>query len=161
MLDFGLARLPGEERLTRTGPQLGTVGYMAPEQARNAHAVDARADVFGLGATLFYAITGQAPYSDAAGVRGRAAVGPRVRPDVPAGLDAALSRMMAPDPALRYPTAEAVMRALLPYLPAAGTRHAAHAQSTCIPQPVPRSSPTLSGGDGHPIDRRRGTRAAF
>ncbi len=61
LLDFGLARIPGEERLTRTGAQLGTIGYMAPEQARNAHAVDARADVFGLGATLFYALTGRAP----------------------------------------------------------------------------------------------------
>ncbi len=64
LLDFGLARLPGEERLTRTGAQLGTVGYMAPEQSRNAHTVDARADVFGLGATLFYALTGQAPFAD-------------------------------------------------------------------------------------------------
>jgi response regulator RpfG family c-di-GMP phosphodiesterase len=120
LLDFGLARQADADRLTRSGAQLGTVGYMAPEQARNAHQVDARADVFGLGATLYYAVTGQAPYSDAP----QFAAGPpsarALRPDVPAGLDAVLGRMMAHDPAHRYPTAEAAMRALVSYLPAAG-----------------------------------------
>ena len=71
---------------------------MAPEQARNAHAVDARADVFGLGATLFFAITGQAPFTDAAGVRRRTALGARrsVR-TCPPGSTRSLSRMMAAD----------------------------------------------------------------
>ena len=122
LLDFGLARLPGEERLTRTGAQLGTVGYMAPEQSRNAHAADARADIFGLGATLFFAVTGQAPFTDLAVYAASAPSARAIRPDVPAGLDAVLSRMMAIDPGLRYPTAEAVMRALLPYLPQAPGR---------------------------------------
>ncbi len=122
LLDFGLARLPGEERLTRTGAQLGTVGYMAPEQARNAHMADARADVFGLGATLFYSITGQAPFTDLPVYAEAPPAARALRPDVPAGLDAVLSRMMAIDPAHRYPTAEAVMRALLPYLSPATTR---------------------------------------
>jgi response regulator RpfG family c-di-GMP phosphodiesterase len=144
LLDFGLARLPAEERLTRSGAQLGTVGYMAPEQARNAHAVDARADVFGLGATLYFAITGQAPYSDAPVFAASPPSVRAVRPEVPAGLDATISRMMAHDPQLRYPTAEAVMRALLPYLPAAGTRYTAHAASTCIPQPAARGRPTVA-----------------
>jgi response regulator RpfG family c-di-GMP phosphodiesterase len=119
LLDFGLARLPGEERLTRTGAQLGTVGYMAPEQARNAHAVDGRADVFGLGATLFYALTGQAPFADVLAAFGPPPSARALRPDVPAGLDAVLTRMMAADPDQRYPSAEATMRALLPFLPQA------------------------------------------
>src|SRR5262249_29745286 len=118
LLDFGLARLPGEERLTRSGAQLGTVGYMAPEQARNAHTAGARADVFGLGATLFYAITGQVPYTDLPVYANGPPSARAIRPEIPGGLDAVLSRMMAADPAHRYPTAEAVMRALLPYLPA-------------------------------------------
>jgi response regulator RpfG family c-di-GMP phosphodiesterase len=121
LLDFGLARLPGEERLTRTGAQLGTVGYMAPEQARNAHTVDARADVFGLGATLFYAITGQVPFTGLPLYAEHPPSARALRTDVPAGLDAVLSRMMAIDPAHRYPSAEAVMRALLAYLPATST----------------------------------------
>jgi response regulator RpfG family c-di-GMP phosphodiesterase len=117
LLDFGLARLPGEERLTRTGVQLGTIGYMAPEQARNAHAADARADIFGLGATLFYAVTGQVPFTDLPVFASAPPSARAIRPEVPAGLDAVLSRMMAVDPSHRYSTAEAVMRALLPYLP--------------------------------------------
>ena len=150
LLDFGLARLPGDERLTGTGAQLGTVGYMAPEQARNAHAVDARADVFGLGATLFFALTGQAPVPRPAGVRRprRRRAGP-IRPDVPAGLDAVLSRMMAADPADRYPTAEAVMRALLPYLPRVCATASASRASAVAASGV---RPVLHGGP-EPIAR--------
>lgn len=120
LLDFGLARLVGstDERLTYTGAALGTIGFMAPEQTRHAHTADARADVFGLGCTLFYALTGQVPFPDPVA----AATAPRpsaaaLCPEVPVGLDAVLHRMMAADPADRYPTAEAAMRALLPYLP--------------------------------------------
>ncbi|MBM3978943.1 MAG: response regulator [Planctomycetes bacterium] len=128
LLDFGLARLPGEERLTRTGAQLGTIGYMAPEQARNAHAVDARADVFGLGATLFYALTGQAPFADIMGAFGPPPSARAVRAEVPAGLDAVLSRALAADPEQRYPSADALARALLPFLPQVAAR---------VPVPVP------------------------
>jgi len=54
VLDFGIARLnEGVRVLTRSGAVLGTVGYMAPEQAMGAQAVDARADVFALGCVLF------------------------------------------------------------------------------------------------------------
>ncbi len=137
LLDFGLARLPGEERLTRTGAQLGTIGYMAPEQARNAHQADARADVFGLGATLFYAITGQVPFSDLPVFATAPPAARSFRPDVPPGLDAVLSRMMALDPAQRYPSAEAVMRALLPYLPGV-TAHLPGPTPTGPPVPPPR-----------------------
>lgn len=136
LLDFGLARLPGEERLTRTGAQLGTVGYMAPEQARNAHTADARADVFGLGATLFYAITGQVPFIDLPVYAEGPPAARAIRPDIPAGLDAVLSRMMAVDPAHRYPTAEAVMRALLPYLPASASHSDPGANVTLTPFPI-------------------------
>ncbi|MBA4064625.1 MAG: hypothetical protein C0501_13110 [Isosphaera sp.] len=147
LLDFGLARLPGEERLTRTGAQLGTVGYMAPEQGRDAHAADARADVFGLGATLFYALTGRAPF-DTLPVYAAAPPSARaLRPDVPAGLDAVLSRMMALDPAHRYPSAEAVMRALLPYLSARPPRPGDQTPDPDRPagKPAAAPRPTLAG----------------
>ena len=128
LLDFGLARLPGEVRLTRTGAQLGTIGYMAPEQSRNAHEVDGRADVFGLGATLFYALTGQAPFTDILAAFGPPPSARALRPEVPAGLDAVLSRMMSADPGHRYPSADAAMRALLPFVP--------HATAPPVARPV-------------------------
>jgi response regulator RpfG family c-di-GMP phosphodiesterase len=144
LLDFGLARLPGEERLTRTGAQLGTIGYMAPEQSRNAHAVDGRADVFGLGATLYYALTGQAPFADVVAAFGPPPSARARRADVPAGLDAVLGRMMNADPDLRYPSADAAMRALLPFLPRG-------APAVVLPPPAapaPGAAPSAEGG--HP-----------
>src|SRR5206468_1462426 len=56
ILDFGLARLESEdrERLTQLGHMLGTIDYVAPEQAQNARYADIRADIYALGATLFY-----------------------------------------------------------------------------------------------------------
>jgi response regulator RpfG family c-di-GMP phosphodiesterase len=134
LLDFGLARLPGEERITRTGAQLGTIGYMAPEQSRNAHTVDCRADVFGLGATLFYALTGQAPYADVLSAFGPPPSARALRPEVPAGLDAVISRMMAAEPNQRYTNAEATMRALLPFLP--------HTASAAVLPPISTLTPT-------------------
>jgi putative two-component system response regulator len=119
LLDFGLARLPGDERLTRTGAQLGTVGYMAPEQVRNARGADARADVFGLGAALFFALTGRAPFDDVMAAFGPPPSARALRPEVPPALDAVLARMMATDPAARVASAEDAMRALLPFLPSA------------------------------------------
>ncbi len=60
--DFGIARLEQAAiSLTRTGVRMGSIGYMAPEQARDAKAADHRADVFGLGATLFTLLTGIPP----------------------------------------------------------------------------------------------------
>jgi response regulator RpfG family c-di-GMP phosphodiesterase len=106
LLDFGVARYL-RTRLTDPGIVVGTLGYMAPEQARDASSVDVRADVYGLGATLFWCLTGRPPDPDAG--RGRAT-------GVSAALDAVVARMTAADPAERYPDPQAVLRALLPFL---------------------------------------------
>ncbi|MFO0553614.1 MAG: protein kinase [Polyangiaceae bacterium] len=62
ILDFGIARVVGGEQFTRFGEALGTPAYMAPEQARGAGDIDARADVFALGCVLYEALTGKAPF---------------------------------------------------------------------------------------------------
>lgn len=64
--DFGLARTQSTNSdLTRTGNLLGTPPYMSPEQIRNAQSVDARADVYSMGATLYHLITGRPPLTAA------------------------------------------------------------------------------------------------
>ena len=103
---------------------LGTVEYMAPEQARDAGTVDIRADIYGLGGTLYWCLTGRSPFSAtdtlAQDLLHRLTQSPpsalAVRPEIPLALDAVVSRMMAPEPGDRYSTPEAVMRALLPFL---------------------------------------------
>src|SRR5205085_11820103 len=67
LLDFGLALQPSR-RMTEPGTLLGTIGYMAPEQAQNPHLVDSRADLFSLGATMYLALTGREPYPETGNV---------------------------------------------------------------------------------------------
>jgi len=62
LLDFGVAKLLGAPDITRTGAVVGTPAYMAPEQARGAEDVDARSDIYGLGAVLYKMVSGRAPF---------------------------------------------------------------------------------------------------
>jgi serine/threonine-protein kinase len=129
VLDMGLARLedmqasaPGAQtrgRLTVRHQTLGTADYMAPEQADDTRLADARSDIYALGATLHYLLTGRPPFvaetssrilemhhdSPAPSLRAE-------RSDVPAGLEAIYQRMMAKAPADRYQTMTEVMVAL-------------------------------------------------
>jgi serine/threonine protein kinase len=61
VVDFGIARLDSTSNLTRQGMRMGTIGFMAPEQQISAHDVDHRADVFGVGATLYALLTDTVP----------------------------------------------------------------------------------------------------
>src|SRR5262245_4954644 len=68
VLDLGLARLRGgsDMMLTAANSSMGTPDYMSPEQWENAHLVDTRADVYGLGCTLYHLLTGKPPFADCA-----------------------------------------------------------------------------------------------
>ena len=126
--DFGIAlalEQAGGERLTRTGIALGTPQYMAPEQASGERAIDARADVYALGAVLHEMLVGQSPFSASS----RAAVLWRVRNepatalgthrlDVAPFLDAAVQRALAKRPEDRFASAASFAAALS--LPAGG-----------------------------------------
>jgi hypothetical protein len=106
LLDFGVAHLAGDEPLTRTGDIVGTLAYMAPEQAAGVR-VDARADLYSLALVLYEALAGTNPVrmpSPAATARRVGTVLPllrKARRDLPAELCAALDRAVAPDPEAR------------------------------------------------------------
>ena len=134
--DFGLAkRLDRDDAVTLDSGPLGTPGYMAPEQvSAKCGAVDARTDVYGLGATLYHVLTARAPFT----ADTPAEIIPRVlaeepdrprvhRPELPLELEAVVVKCLAKDPAKRYPTAEAVADDLDRYL--AGTKPAAPLQT--------------------------------
>ncbi|MCO5172346.1 MAG: protein kinase [Planctomycetes bacterium] len=121
LADFGLARAidPGageQAGLTVTGQVLGTPAYMAPEQAEGrSEAVDGRSDVYGLGATLYEALTGRPPFSGRSVIAVLAAVVEQdppapstLRPGVPRDLEAICLTCLAKAPAARYPTAAAL-----------------------------------------------------
>ena len=123
LLDFGLVRHL-RHRVTEVGTVLGTVDYMAPEQASDASSVDIRADIYSLGGTLFWCLTGRQPFPSQGNLAEdlllrRKQMPPSaraLRPEIPPGLDAVIATMLHPDREKRYPEPKAVMNALVPYL---------------------------------------------
>ena len=118
ILDMGLARVVAgdddgtdADGLTRDGIFLGTPDYVAPEQAEDAKASDIRADIYSLGASLYFLLTGETPFPGTSVVQKlrRQLTEPppsaaAKRPDVPPELDALIRRMMARNPAERPQT---------------------------------------------------------
>ena len=124
LLDFGLALHFGRRRLTMPGTLLGTLNYMAPEQVADAANVDIRADIYGLGATLYFCLTGNPPFPThghlTQQVASRLTQAPpelrAQRPEISADLESITRRMMAHHRDERFPTPQSAMRALLPYV---------------------------------------------
>ncbi len=151
ILDLGLARLTNDldDNLTRQNDEnvLGTADYLAPEQAMDSHTVDIRADIYALGATFYFLLTGSPPFPE--GSVAQKLIWHQNRPprplkslraEVPDGVAAVVEKMMAKDMALRYRTPSEVMAALAGWV------------ATPIPPPAERELPTLSpvvaGGQG-------------
>ncbi len=114
LADFGLARAADAADLTRSVVVVGTPAYMAPEQVRNPTTSGPLADVYGLGATLYEALTGAEPFRGSlelvlAQVLADDPLPPRrLNPAVPRDLDTVCLKAMAKDPARRYASAAAV-----------------------------------------------------
>jgi serine/threonine-protein kinase len=122
-LPFGAGK-PVADPLTNPNLLMGTPDYLSPEQARNSTAVDHRADLYSLGCTLYFLLTGKAPFAAAESLIDKLLAHteeppPAVRaarPDVPEGLAAVARRLLAKDPDARPGSAAEVAAALAPYL---------------------------------------------
>ena len=120
--DFGLSKdlLNPDVSLTQTGTFMGTPSYASPEQIRGAKA-DARTDIYSVGATLFYVLTGRTPFvGDAMSVTAQIISDPapslqEIKSDIPKGLAAVVTKCLAKEPSKRFQTLEELRLALIPY----------------------------------------------
>jgi formylglycine-generating enzyme required for sulfatase activity/tRNA A-37 threonylcarbamoyl transferase component Bud32 len=164
ILDMGLARIADDDSstLTKEGSVMGTLDYLAPEQARDAHSADIRADLYSLGCTFHYLLTGQVLFPGGTASEKwwkHAFEEPtsieKLRADVPPGVAAVIRKLLAKKPEERF-QAPAELAALL-------------AQGAALPvgavqaRPVPLALPveaddTLAAGAGPPQARQASKR---
>jgi serine/threonine protein kinase len=124
LLDLGLAIMQGETCKAREvvggqGYVVGTTDYISPEQIENAASVDPRSDIYALGSTLYYALTGRPPFPGGTVMekferhrREDPLPIEQINPSVPGGFARIVRRMMAKKPQDRFPTAHAVREEL-------------------------------------------------
>jgi serine/threonine-protein kinase len=147
--DFGIARAieagSDDAKLTETGLVVGTPAYMSPEQASGDKGLDARTDVYSLGAVLYEMLAGETPFT---GATAQALIVKRltepppsvrsVRPNVPEAVDQAIRRALAPIAADRFATAAQLAQALQ-----AAPTGASSAATVAVTTPTPAE--TLAG----------------
>jgi eukaryotic-like serine/threonine-protein kinase len=145
--DFGIARaLPGSgagETLTETGVAIGTPQYMSPEQASADRAIDARTDVYSLGAVCYEMLAGEPPFTGptAQSIMAKMMSGEppsvrRARPTVPAAVDGVIRKALAPVPGDRFATTAEFAKALT--LALASAASTTTSSVAVVPPPVQR-----------------------
>lgn len=164
ILDFGLARIasgdgPDPDKGTAarmTSPELvvGTPDYLAPEQARNTQSIDIRADLYALGCSLYFLLTGKVPFGGSgafekmiAHVQDKPPCVSATRRDVPPAVIALVAKLMSKSPDDRYQTPAELAAALLPLAKgaenagpvagASGVRIATRPGSPAVPMAAP------------------------
>lgn len=154
--DFGIARAlgGGGDRLTETGMVVGTPAYMSPEQGAGDRGVEARTDIYSLGAVLYEMLAGEPPFTGATAqvvLMRRLTEMPRplrtLRETIPEGVELAVARALAKVPADRFATMAEFARALA--APAAQPQ----ARTVALGRSVARGS---APGVGGPSRRSRG-----
>lgn len=154
LMDFGIARVMGDTRMTQTGQTIGTVSYMAPEQVM-AQDVDGRTDLYATGVVLFEMLTGRTPYRSTTTftlmqevVQGVSPTLIEALPEEAAALKPVLRQALAALPDERFADAEAMRRSLIvgafdggAVLDPESTR--SHTSATTRPQEPPVTAPAL------------------
>jgi eukaryotic-like serine/threonine-protein kinase len=169
ILDMGLVRLQedtNEAALTESGAVIGTPDYVAPEQATNSRTVDIRADLYSLGCTFYFLLTGRHPFAEGTAIEKllkHLQEQPRpvseYRPEVPAPVAAILARLLAKSPDDRYQRPVELAEVLEPFcdpsaeppspptgMPALVSRPTAEATQDVAADPPPASVTEMPGG---------------
>ncbi len=169
ILDFGLAKSRTEppdasdiDHQTKTGQSLGTPAYMAPEQIRDAKSVDIRADIYALGCTLYYLLTGRPPFVEDNIMSLIFAHGEKIpqptnelRADVPVALAELIAKMLAKDPKDRPQTPAEVAKALVPFIrPGAKQSEAVMTASQAETDVASQTQPILAPANRPPTRKR-------
>lgn len=168
LLDLGLAGPLGQEAVNdpRYGRIVGTVDYLSPDHIREPHKPTPAWDIYSLGCTLYYAVTGKVPFpggTTADKVRAHCELRPldprRLNPELDAAFVDVMAEMMAKDPKERIPTAAEVVRRLAPWVitpcpidetcfirSKSGNRHRLYVAKplTAPPIPLPDTKPSFS-----------------
>ncbi|WP_437877315.1 serine/threonine-protein kinase [Sorangium sp. So ce513] len=162
VLDFGISKelRDGGVALTRTWEMLGSPVYMPPEQMRSSRSVDARSDIWALGAILYRLLTGQPPFEAPALaelmllVATAEPVPPSaLRSDLPPGLERVILHCLQKDPAHRPQTVAELAFALVPFASAGGQERAERAARILAAPPAPSrpgGSTSRPGADSSP-----------
>lgn len=163
ILDFGLARLhtptpthaaPHETILVADNTVMGTPDYLSPEQARSLHQVDIRSDLYSLGCTFYFLLTGKVPFPGGSSMEKmvrHSTEDPmpveQLRPGLPTPVAAIVRRLMARDPAARFQTPAELMQALASFIPAS----APLTSRTPLPVAVAAAAPVAALAPAAPV----------
>ena len=152
ILDLGLALLKSEDRKNDISAQhhetmMGTVDYLAPEQAVNSHNIDHRADIYSLGCTLYFLLTCKAPFNKgtlAQRIHAHQTQTPepirRYRKDCPPHLEQICSKMLAKEPDDRFSGSKEIIEAIKSKQVVSVTSHPKPSATTQSHQPTPTST---------------------
>jgi len=144
LMDFGIAKGAGDHKLTMTGTTMGSLYYMSPEQIQGAANLDARADLYSLGVSLYEVVTGKRPFDGdsqfaimSAHLEKTPVPPVQLDPRLPAALNDIILLSVAKDPNQRFQTAGAFRNALASVATGGGVAPAAAAVASAITAPVP------------------------